>query len=154
MLTCQSARRRQDAVFRERGSAHRFLPAHAPPLPRVQRHFISHKSFRAAAKDTWSWSGVAAWAKKQVEIAVSTVPQCDNALDHCPCSAKMPFWPFGCGLRRNVCFLFHRMFDSRRSLGRFFGSHMFNMNPVDAPLRGMLLRPFEGRFKWHRLHKK
>lgn len=84
---------------------------------------------------------------------------------HAPlrCLLGRPFRPFGRGLFRNGCFLFHgtlfrgalfhRMFDSRRLLGRFFRSRMFDMNPFNISRRRMLLRPFEGRLKWNRLHK-
>jgi len=45
-------------------------------------------------------------------------------------------------------------FDSRYWVGRFFRSRMFDMNPLNISRRSMFLRPFEGRFKWDRLHKR
>jgi len=69
------------------------------------------------------------------------------------CLLCSPFRPFGRGLFRNGCSLFHgtlfrgalfhRMFDSRRWLGRFFRSRMFDMNTFNISRRRMLLRPFE-----------
>jgi hypothetical protein len=59
------------------------LPPTHPPTTRSTPFHIT-QSFSSLGQRPWRWSGVAAWAKKQVEIAVSTVPQCDNALDPLP----------------------------------------------------------------------
>jgi hypothetical protein len=162
MLTCQSPRRRQDAVFRERGSAQRFLPAHAPACHAFNAISYHTKLFEPRPKTHGAGPVLQReqkikWKLPYLQFRSVTM---HSTPAHVPlrCLLGTPFRPFGRSLLRNACFLFHRtlfhrMFDSRRSLGRFFGSHMFNMNPLNAPRRGMLLRPFEGRFKWHRLHK-